>query len=106
MKISSLFLCFIIVILSCIPCADVLAMGKLHGGPLTEKSITTHSTEKERSDFCSPFCVCSCCNTTSEVISSTPLVVISKPISSEYNEAYMGEVISLPLSVWQPPKLS
>ncbi|MFF5384298.1 hypothetical protein [Pedobacter suwonensis] len=101
-----MFLGFMIVILSCIPCADVFAMGKLQGGSLAEKRITTHASEKELSDFCSPFCVCSCCNTTSEITPSTPLVVISKSISSEYNEAYMGEVISLPLSVWQPPKLS
>ncbi len=106
MKKYILFLSFIIVSMSCMPCSDIFAMGKMSNIPSTEKSVSTHSKSDQTSDLCSPFCVCSCCNTTSEVLLINSLVIISTSVSTEFDEAYKGEVISLPLSVWQPPKLS
>ncbi len=105
-RITSLFIAFLVLVLSCIPCRDVSAMGNnIPVTTISQGQLAHHPNKGEIGDLCSPFCTCSCCKVMSEVSLLLQLELIKPVVSVEYNIAVAGEVISLSLSVWQPPKL-
>ncbi len=106
MKYTSLFLGLFIIILSCMPCRDVFAMGNQQNQvTISTGQEVTHSAKAEVNDLCSPFCMCSCCNVMSEVAKPVSIAVLLPQSTSDYQILRPAQVTSLPLSVWQPPKL-
>lgn len=109
MKFASIILSFILLVLSCLPCADADkdAVYDANGKVLAEKHFD-HSKELH-SDLCSPFCVCNCCG--AQVLSFTPSLSFSiredftafveKPeivYKTHFASMFSG-------SIWQPPQI-
>ncbi|WP_425312232.1 DUF6660 family protein [Pedobacter antarcticus] len=106
MKIFSLFICTIIVALSCAPCADVVASYK----STTSTTISSNSSKDNHKDFpadaCSPFCACACCSISTVFHTTNYSLNIVKFTEIAYPSAVPAKVIATSLDVWQPPKLS
>ncbi|PTS96606.1 hypothetical protein DBR27_16090 [Flavobacterium sp. HMWF030] len=89
------------------PCADMEIVTSLQPRAEFSSNHDEHSDNKER-DFCSPFCICSCCGL--QMTSFPELVPIDFPIP------FQGIKIQLPTyksifsssfygSIWQPPQI-
>ncbi|WP_370526628.1 hypothetical protein [Pedobacter sp. HDW13] len=88
------------------PCRDVFALGSSQqrvNAPTAQE--VSHSSKTDVNDLCSPFCMCSCCSVMSEVSKPISIAIIFPQVISDYQILAPSQVTSLPLSVWQPPKL-
>ena len=108
MKIWRIILSVILVVLSCLPCAD----GAVVSTRETNVAAASHNSHsKEHSgDLCSPFCICNCCGV--QILNFTPALafephtvpaeLIVKPeitYQSNFASQFSG-------GIWQPPQLS
>ncbi|SEW50768.1 DUF6660 family protein [Chitinophaga arvensicola] len=89
-----------IVLLSCIPCNDYATVSNTASVQLS----TPHDHETQP-DFCSPLCVCSCCN-----VQVTPGAVVSvyfytQRIILDYPLLPVNPLPLLSDNIWQPPQL-
>ncbi|MFF5384195.1 DUF6660 family protein [Pedobacter suwonensis] len=105
MKYTSLFFGLLISLLSFVPCSDVFAISRMQQATVSISKDLSHPS-REVQDFCSPFCICSCCNVMSEIPNPISVAQVLLQITTDYQVLEPAQVISLPLSVWQPPKLS
>lgn len=108
MRLTAAILAILILILSCLPCADMEAMPVSNPGTNSTLSIpgNEHSQNHDDIDLCSPFCHCACCAGFS--IMQTPAILpqrIEVATSSLYVDFSSAEVIEISLPVWQPPQL-
>lgn len=106
MKYLTFIMAFLILGLSCLPCADNAYT--MNAGKAKSEMIKKASTENEtdHNDDCSPFCNCTCCagfSINHSIASISSIVVFSSNRFSSYLPANISEV-SFP--VWQPPKIS
>lgn len=110
MKFASIILSFILLVLSCLPCADAdkQFVYDANAKILAEKHAD-HSKELHN-DLCSPFCVCNCCGV--QVLNFTPSLsfniredftaLVEKPeivYKSHFASTFSG-------SIWQPPQIA
>ncbi|WP_147243595.1 DUF6660 family protein [Chitinophaga flava] len=91
-----------ILVLSCIPCNDTQAVAMYNHTEVTATHEHNHETQV---DFCSPLCVCSCCN-----VQVTPATSVILPYHMHQVQVIFPvlPVTPLPLSsntIWQPPRL-
>lgn len=108
MRSTSFILSILILILSCLPCADVDCMTIVQ--PNIQKAENNASREQHENhgnvDLCSPFCHCTCCATYTVInnVVSIPerIDVAVCPIFTVYLSA---DLIEISLPVWQPPQL-
>jgi len=104
MKFLNWFLSILILAMCLLPCADGYARGLSSIQP--SLVIQNNTAQKNTvADYCSPFCLCSCCNTptlTKHVISVNVIIALS---TEEYAEYPTNDVSTPHISVWQPPKL-
>lgn len=104
MRLTAVILALIVVVLSCMPCADAIALplSDLH----TEigKDVSKHNHQE---DLCSPFCYCACCST--QVITPHQFIEIFIHvdcfIKRNYNEFIPTNGIAVFLAIWNPPQL-
>ncbi len=105
MRLTASILALLIIILSCLPCADIDAMPT--SKPITEKvQVPAQDHKHNEKDLCSPFCHCSCCSTYSVV--NVPIHLPEKvefSITPIYTSILSDEVIEISLPIWQPPRL-
>jgi hypothetical protein len=104
MKFFACIMAFLVLALSCMPCADAGAAIK-DSKAKTVLTKTTDQQDHEETDECSPFCHCACCagisiNHTVAVISKIPAYFQSHKISF-----LPSEVIDIASPIWQPPQL-
>lgn len=93
--------------LSVAPCNDLKFCNK-DVAEISHVSSDSHCpNHNEESDFCSPFCICTCCGHTALSFIQTPIFenttfkIIGKvPVHSI---DFISEVY---VNIWQPPKLS
>lgn len=106
MRLTAIILSFLVLVLSCLPCADVESMPSIAQTHSTANKQPSQNKDTEHADLCSPFCQCACCSMFSVVHPKVVLPVtvfsVSSPIYADYLSAAEIE-ISLP--VWQPPQL-
>ncbi|MBO9731121.1 MAG: hypothetical protein J7623_20960 [Chitinophaga sp.] len=98
-----IFSCYLL-LLSCMPCTDNNGMAGSSGVPSALLS-TSHNHESSQPDFCSPLCICSCCNV--QVTPGAPLTVYFHVQQAVIDYPVMP-VNPLPSSfdkIWQPPQL-
>ncbi|MBC9910148.1 DUF6660 family protein [Chitinophaga varians] len=91
-----------ILVLSCIPCNDAQAAAVY---PSTEIATADTHHHEAAADFCSPLCVCSCCN-----VQVTPTAAIHLPYTHRQVQIIFPVLPEAPLpllyaSIWQPPRL-
>ncbi|MFH6943414.1 DUF6660 family protein [Flavobacterium sp.] len=106
MKLTNTILSIILLVLSCMPCADMKAAVSR---TVTESSFShddDHS-HNNKLDLCSPFCICSCCGlqmvNLSQVLIDFPIpfkrINIQLPTyKSIFTSNFFG-------SIWQPPQI-
>lgn len=91
-------------LLSCMPCADAETSNYNNSGP-----EWVHSVKHHHDDFCSPFCICSCCGS---VVISHPQVesfeffhpnFIPEQKTAGYEFAFISNFTG---NIWQPPKIN
>lgn len=106
MKFFAYIFSIYILALSLMPCTDALGMN----APNTSKTeITkTHNGDAEHNDFCSPFCICSCCNTPVNITFDSFSIKVNKPVATSlkipvFNFFFASNYYG---SIWQPPKIS
>lgn len=99
---------FYLLLLSWQPCQDLVTNTGFHPKPIAGQTDLHDMQEQNESDDCSPFCICSCCQT------SVTYAYFSQPLA---NKITIKITSKLPLdyqnpdektyqnSIWQPPKL-
>lgn len=103
MKFFTLIMAFLVLALSCLPCADKDCVGK--DDVKTALTKSADETHKSHDDSCSPFCHCSCCSSYL-VAQSIPFFTFNRTYSSAYFETLVDDdLIEISLPVWQPPQL-
>jgi hypothetical protein len=108
MKVSSILLSIILVILSCLPCADG-ANESIEKNHIAATSHDSHSKD-HNGDLCSPFCICNCCGV--QILSFTPSLTFNlNPIPAEPivkpETTYQSSLASqFSGGIWQPPQLA
>jgi hypothetical protein len=97
---------FLVLTLSCLPCADDVFATNAGKNKLETIQQATHQDNQDHNDACSPFCYCSCCSGLSInhfPAEASSLVVIDNKIYSSY---LPGHLIEYSSPIWQPPQLS
>ena len=109
-KVTAFILAVLVLVLSCIPCADISAelqlassLSKVAG----EEPGHSHEEHQDCIDLCSPLCHCACCAGFSIIyrLNSIPQqqAVAERPV---YTEKYItAALIDISLPIWQPPQL-
>ena len=105
MRIISLICSLVVLIQVVIPCGD-----KTPSAPYSHifDSEASHSESEphKAADQCSPFCQCHCCATPVIMYPSGCLVIKLTNFPRAYKEYISSEYLGIPISIWQPPKLS
>lgn len=106
MKIVNYIFSIYLIMLSCLPCADMEI-----GSPMdSSKEITSknenHSHDKDN-DTCSPFCVCNCCGSQG-FVSNIPCDFLSFKNSIDTRIPEYKSTITCNYfgSIWQPPQIN
>jgi hypothetical protein len=106
MKIIHCLFAIYLIVLSCLPCADLEVSSALHSSQ--EISTTTDKHSHDTTDNCSPFCVCNCCSSpvfvfvTQYSFSSINISFIDVKIP-EYQSVIASSYFG---SIWQPPQIN
>ncbi|WP_443947310.1 DUF6660 family protein [Pedobacter sp. AW1-32] len=104
MKFLNWFLSIIILTMCLLPCADGYAQD-FSGAQISSVIKSTTAEKNAVADYCSPFCLCSCCSTptlTKHVVNTGAIVPL---LLVEYAEFPFNNVSTPHISIWQPPKL-
>lgn len=102
MKLARYILSLYILMLSCLPCADIET-------DFGNETTVAQSHEKEHTDNCSPFCICSCCGNQIAFESQTLVLLPQIHFFTEKNKSdnYTPQFVSnFYGNIWQPPKIS
>ncbi|PIF62828.1 MULTISPECIES: DUF6660 family protein [unclassified Flavobacterium] len=95
----------IIVVLSCMPCAD-----KEQGVSSEKVTITNSSKQHQEKEACSPLCVCNCCGCQGFAYNSTMFnfnFIAVKNIIDKKLPNYKSILTSNFFgSIWQPPQIN
>ena len=107
MRFFAFMLSIVVLVLSCMPCAD--AVGGCIGSHQTITASQAHNQANgfdPCNDNCSPFCSCSCCSgftiTNYVVLAPGQFVATFKP---DYNKYLFAEIPDISFPVWQPPQI-
>jgi hypothetical protein len=107
MRLTAFLLAMLVLLLSCLPCADIEAMpAPVKAGTELAGHQSPQQDRHDDSDLCSPFCHCSCCASYSVINLPVQLpVLLLPPECRSYNTHLSEDVIEISLPVWQPPQL-
>lgn len=108
MRVTAFILAMLMLVLSCLPCADVDDDATQSTNVTCEISKTSNQQHKpEHKDSCSPFCHCSCCASyfVIKVPFTIPLALVES-VNPVYTVHFTEEVHEISLPVWQPPQLA
>lgn len=107
MRLTAFIMAILVLVLSCIPCADLDAMTVVKTESQTEQATPTHQhQEKDNMDLCSPFCHCACCAGFS--VMYEPVIIptrVVQPVNPVFTEYLPAELVEISLPIWQPPQL-
>ncbi|WP_430981267.1 DUF6660 family protein [Sphingobacterium faecium] len=103
MKIFVYILCLYFIGLTMVPCADQVQEATAIN--ITGTQDKGHSDEHQ--DYCSPFCICSCCSTVLNIEQTNTISFIIVLLESKRKIAYETNLYSFDYSsIWQPPQLA
>ncbi|MFB6457980.1 DUF6660 family protein [Chitinophaga sp. Hz27] len=102
MKLFVYIFSIYIVLLSCLPCNDAAAVNDQLKQELVHSTDTDHPHSQP--DFCSPLCICSCCNV--QVMPVTIHTYVPYHISSSHIfPSFQSDLYTArSMDVWQPPR--
>jgi hypothetical protein len=107
MRIVNFILSFYLIVISCLPCADMEVYSTAHSSQETALEEKSHSHDKEN-DLCPPFCACNCCG--AQTLAFLPEIVFDLPLASTVinnEELYYKSICTSKFfgSIWQPPQI-
>ena len=106
MKLLAFFMAFLVLALSCLPCADGDEQKAVSIINITSGLAQNQQDGDDHEEACSPFCHCICCAAFS-VNHIIPLAIIPIPQSSINHSAfYISAIAEFSIPIWQPPQLS
>lgn len=86
-----------------VPCADHVQDATVIA--ITESQEGSH--DDTHKDYCSPFCICSCCSTVLNIEQVNTISFITILLPSKGEIAYETNFYSFDYSsIWQPPQLA
>jgi hypothetical protein len=108
MRLLNIILSIYLVLLSCLPCADMEVNSLVHSSTEFSANYDDHSHDKE-SDSCPPFCVCNCCG--------MQIFNFSQELTFEFRKTAIEITTQIPTyksiltsnfygSIWQPPQIA
>jgi len=108
MRFTAFILAILVLILSCLPCADLDAMpiAKTKTNSSVSKPLKEHSDNHKEVDLCSPFCHCACCAGFSIIYH--PVLMperIHIQVAKLHIDFLSSEIVEISLPIWQPPQL-
>jgi hypothetical protein len=104
MKLIGYSMAFLILLLSCLPCQDVVASYTASADRST--TITKESKEAAaHDDNCSPFCHCTCCAASSINQSPIGFHCISFKANLSFSVYVSSKITGIASPIWQPPQL-
>ena len=104
MRLFFSIMALIVLVLSCMPCADTNACsGK---GEKTISVLHKSTGESDKNDDCSPFCQCSCCAGVPLQLTSYSATLSLPEIHLTHFVFYSASTTRISFAVWQPPKLT
>jgi len=105
MKLLTFVMAFLVLALSCLPCADGESTAVSSDRIKTE---VAHSQQQDddHEDACSPFCHCICCTGISVNHVMAIAIVPAPQTSINHSSFHNPSIAEVSLPVWQPPKLS
>jgi len=101
MRFFAFIMALLVITLSCVPCADGHESSKQLSGKETKKTQQSQAGD----ETCSPFCHCSCCagfSINHRFAQTSTLLPVHIP---QHKSRYIGDLIQVSFSVWQPPKM-
>ncbi|MGG7666531.1 MULTISPECIES: DUF6660 family protein [Dyadobacter] len=107
MKLSLIIFALYVTALSCFPCQDVPVRLASEISSLAAVSHEESNHKDVPGDFCSPFCICTCCAT----VNMPPIVLgfalsTPLPVSAEKTFEYKFSFSQINANlIWQPPRL-
>jgi hypothetical protein len=102
MRIFCILLSIYFLTLSALPCTDEQVGAEKQDTELTVAGHTSHDHEQET---CSPFCICACCGVSVFLSMNTCEIRITEVPVNNSIPFVSGQVLEVPQSIWQPPKL-
>lgn len=105
MRALAFILSFVILGLSCLPCTDGKDAVLKDGNSAVVVSAQINGNESH-SDFCNPFCSCSCCGIQLSHAKAVSLTPELPGYNIKHSDSYISSIITpLPAIIWQPPQL-
>ena len=102
MKVFTFIFSLYILVLVAIPCIDKPANTTLQK---LEAPQSSHNSQDQESDHCSPFCTCSCCATFSIQEDNYVLFNSFSYLLAQFSEHPTSSASFHFSSIWQPPKI-
>jgi len=97
------FLSAYLLILMVLPCNDAHAQTK----DVSQTQFSQVQADQHHEDFCTPFCICSCCTT--PIIVTQPAVIFEVSYYENFQTRtisfYKSIISNFYGSIWQPPQL-
>ncbi|WP_143774408.1 DUF6660 family protein [Niastella vici] len=105
MRILAFVLAFIVLALSCQPCADGDYSMNATKAKVTHSNIPQQQNKQDHNDACSPFCHCTCCAGFSINHYSISISCLSIPSNKTFTSFFPADIIEISFPIWQPPQL-
>ena len=101
------------ILLALVPCADgnggiIEIVNHMAGIEHTEFEAHADHGNSCEDDYCSPFCICSCCSLAIEIPTDQSLAILMPKLTPTDAPTHYVNIIrsSYKFSIWQPPRLS
>ena len=105
LKIVAFIFSIIVLVQSCMPCAD--RTNAMNGtGKQEMVKASQQQDDHSKTDACSPFCSCSCCSGTPIPQVLEKLTLATPEIINSYYPFYSFSITGISLAIWQPPQLA
>lgn len=107
LKITHSIFSLYLIMLSCLPCADMEVNDPIHSSKEISSNDENHSHNKDN-DTCSPFCICNCCGGQGFTCITNNYNLISvRTLIDKKNPEYKSILSSNFFgSIWQPPQIN
>lgn len=107
MKLTRFIIACYLLFLAVYPCSDKETCADEQKAGITFVENSSHNHSNAEQDFCTPFCICSCCAAHIQLNYTTDISLAML----EHNTKLVTLYFERPLlndakAIWQPPKLS
>ena len=105
MKVIGIILSFYIAYLVCYPCMDSQSCWDEQRVGIAVVDVQDHDHQEGEQDFCSPFCICSCCST--QIQQPSYFYFDARQEGASVLNGVLRQAFVKPFAntIWQPPKI-